>query len=78
MFHEKDHMKMLNTLNEQKNMHRQMTHQFSTLSPVQNYTSTNDDLYKETIEKRKIRDAIGKMSHGMKHPPVSIVEKKKQ
>lgn len=55
-----------------------MTHQFSTLSPVQNYTSTNDDLYKETIEKRKIRDAIGKMSHGMKHPPVSIVEKKKQ
>ena len=45
--------------------------------PVQNYTSTNDNLYKETIAARKIREAIGKMSNSLKHPPVSIVEKKK-
>ena len=35
-------------------------------------------MYKETIEKRRIREAIGKMSSAFKHPPVSIVEKKKQ
>ena len=42
------------------------------------YTSTNDAMYKEAIEKRKIREAIGKMSRGLKHAPVSLVEKKKQ
>ena len=41
-----------------------------------NYTSTNDNLFKETIEKRKVREAILRLSmKGTK--PVSIVEKKK-
>jgi len=53
------------------------THQFSTLSPIQNYTSTNDNIYKETIEARKIREAICKMGKKLKNAPVSIVEKKK-
>ena len=44
-----------------------------------NYTSTNDNLFKETIEKRKIRDAIKKLnSNGTIVRAVSIVEKKKQ
>ncbi len=45
---------------------------------MQNYTSTNDALYSETIEKRKIREAIDKFSSTIKHAPISTVEKKKQ
>lgn len=72
-------MKVIHKLSQQKQNRplRQLSHQFSTLMPVQNYTSTNDNLYKETIEARKIREAIGKVSDTMKHAPVSIVEKKK-
>ena len=53
--------------------------QVSKLAHVQNYTSTSDEIYKETIEARKVREAITKFSNKViKHKPVSIVEKKKQ
>ena len=52
--------------------------QVSKLAHVQNYTSTSDEIYKETIEARRVREAITKFSNKVKHKPVSIVEKKKQ
>ena len=75
---ESDQEKFLNELNNLKPKPGTLTNlTTSSLLPVQNYTSTDDHVYKEAIEKRKIREAIGKYSHSQKHAPVSSVERKK-
>ena len=53
--------------------------QVSNLRPVQNYLSTDDQVYKEPIEAHRVRQAIQKFNDKVSsHNPVSIVEKKKQ
>jgi len=77
MIKEADRDAVLSALNEKTlSLRKRSATNFSTLIPFQNYTSTSEDLYKETIEKRKVRKAIEKINMGQ--APVSIVEKKKQ
>lgn len=45
---------------------------------MQNYLSTDDQVYKEPIEAHRVRQAIQKFNDQVNHKPVSIVEKKKQ
>ena len=80
MIEETDEKKVsdsLQTSNAEQNDDGQFRVTISALQPFQNYTSTDENRYSETIEKRKVREAIGTLKQNMKHDPVSSVERKK-